>query len=284
VTWPALQAARAHNAAARVPFVVDGMGVGSVARAHLPALAAWPPWLRVTDAAVTWLSAADERDDQLAQINTALRDQGLLQGWRDECFAIVHPHSGALLMQTERAAARFWGTLTQGAHATGFVRDAQGHVQRLWIAQRATNKATDPGLFDNLIGGGVPLGQTPAQTLVREGWEEAGLMPTQMQAVQVGRVLRTCRDVPEGLQWEDLHSFDLELPAGLAPQNQDGEVQGFQAFSVADALALAAGPRMTVDAALVTLDFALRHGLIDSTAAPALQSQLDTLTLSTLAS
>ncbi len=282
--WSALQAARAHDASARVPFVVDGVEVGSVARAHLPALAAWPPWLRVTEAGVNWLTAANERDDQLAQINTALRDQGLLRGWRDECFAIVHPHTGVLLMRTERASARFWGTLTQGAHATGFVRDAQGRVQQLWIAQRAANKSTDPGLFDNLIGGGVPLGQSPVQTLVREGWEEAGLKATQLQAAQGGRVLRTCRDVPEGLQWEDLHSFDLELPAGLTPQNQDGEVQGFQAFSVADALALAAGPRMTVDAALVTLDFALRHGLIDRTAAPALQSQLDTLTLRTPAS
>jgi hypothetical protein len=36
---------------------------------------------------------------------------------------------------------------------------------------------------------------------------------------------------------------------------------------VAEALALAAGRAMTVDAALVTLDFALRHGLM--TAPPA---------------
>jgi hypothetical protein len=32
---------------------------------------------------------------------------------------------------------------------------------------------------------------------------------------------------------------------------------------VPDALALAAGTAMTVDAALVTIDFALRHGLLD---------------------
>jgi 8-oxo-dGTP pyrophosphatase MutT (NUDIX family) len=279
VTWPALRAARSHDAAARLPFVVDGVVVGSVASHHVHALATWPQWLQVTDTALTWLAPAATRDDTLAHINVALRDQGLLRGWRNECFAIVNPHTGTPLMRTERAAARFWGTLTQGAHATGYVRDAQSHVQWLWIAQRAFNKSTDPGLFDNLIGGGVPLGQSPLQTLVREGWEEAGLTATQMHGVQRGRVLRTCRDVPEGLQWEDLHSFDVELPHGLHPHNQDGEVQSFQCLNVASALALAAGPSMTVDAALVTLDFALRHNLIDATSAPTLQSQLDTLTV-----
>jgi 8-oxo-dGTP pyrophosphatase MutT (NUDIX family) len=279
VTWPALSAARSHDAAARLPWVLDGVVVGSVARAHLPALAAWPQWLRGTDTVVTWCAPSATRDEHLAHINAALRDQGLVGGWRDESFAIVNPHTGMPLMRTERAAARFWGTLTQGAHATGYVRDAQGQVQRLWIAQRALNKSTDPGLFDNLIGGGVPWGQQPLQTLVREGWEEAGLSAAQMQGAQRGRVLRTCRDVPEGLQWEDLHSFDLELPADVLPHNQDGEVQGFQSLNVRDALALAAGPTMTVDAALVTLDFALRHALIDAASAPALQSQLDTLSV-----
>jgi 8-oxo-dGTP pyrophosphatase MutT (NUDIX family) len=283
MTWPALQAARAHDATARVPFCVDGLVVGSVARAHVAALADWPQCLRVDKAAVTWLTPEATRDDQLAKINAALREQGLVRGWRDECFAIVNPHTGAPLMSTERAAARFWGTLTQGAHATGYVRDGAGQVSRLWIAQRAVNKSSDPGLFDNLIGGGVPMGQSPHHTVVREGWEEAGLTPTQMLGVHAGRVLRTCREVPEGLQWEDLHSFDLQLPDGLRPQNQDGEVQGFHSLSVADALALAAGPEMTVDAALVTLDFALRHRLMDATAAAALQSQLDMLTVSGLA-
>ena len=75
----------------------------------------------------------------------------------------------------ERAAARFWGTLTFGAHANGYVADAQGRPTHLWIARRSTHKATDPGKLDNLVGGGVPHGQTPFETLVREGFEEAGL-------------------------------------------------------------------------------------------------------------
>ena len=158
---------------------------------------------------------------------------------------------------------RFWGTLTFGAHATGYVAGADGRPEKLWIARRAADKATDPGKFDNLIGGGVPAGQAPLQALVREGWEEAGLLPAHLLDVRAGSTLRLCRDIPEGLQHEWLHSFDLALPrAGLRPQNQDGEVAGFELLPVAQALRLAASNAMTVDAALVTLDFALRHRLL----------------------
>ncbi|MDE2564931.1 MAG: DUF4743 domain-containing protein, partial [Burkholderiales bacterium] len=251
---------------------------GSVAAAHLAVLAAWPRHLRVEAGRVVLIAPAEGRDAALAEINAELRAQGLVRGWREETVAVVDPDAapGAAvpLARMERAAARFWGTLTLGAHANGWVADARGRPQRLWIAQRAATKATDPGLHDNLVGGGVPAGQTPWQALQREGWEEAGLGPAWMQAARPGRVIRLERAVPEGWQCEDLHAYDLALPAGLQPANQDGEVQSFACLPVAEALALAAGPGMTVDAALVTLDFALRHALLPPAQAEALTPAL----------
>jgi 8-oxo-dGTP pyrophosphatase MutT (NUDIX family) len=143
----------------------------------------------------------------------------------------------------------------------------------LWIAQRAFDKATDPGKFDNLIGGGVPIGQTPLQALQREGWEEAGLLPAQLRDVCAGSVLRLRRDIPEGLQHEWLYSFDLVMPEGLRPHNQDGEVAGFELMPLAEALRVAASGDMTVDASLVTLDFALRHQLLPADEWPALHAR-----------
>ena len=246
------------------------MEVGSVARVDLPALRAWPQWLSVQDGAVS-LTAAD-RDGALATINAALRQQGRVRAWRDEFYAITDPASGRRLARTERASSRFWGTLTQGAHANGYVAGASGRPTHLWIARRSATKATDPGLLDNLVGGGVPDGQTPLQTLVREGWEEAGLDPARMAAARAGRVIRLHREIPEGLQFEDLHSFDLPLPPEFVPRNQDGEVAAFECMTVAQALAHAASDQMTVDAALVTLEFALRHGLLAPAQAAALQA------------
>jgi len=264
--WPALAAAGACREP-RVPLRWGARTLGSVARAHLPVLRGWPRRLRQHGGAIELAAAAHELDATLAEINQALRGQGLIRAWRDEPFALLDPASGAALAAIERAACRFWGTLTLGAHATGYVRDARGAVAGLWIAQRSPHEATDPGLFDNLIGGGVGAGQSPLQALVREGFEEAGLAPAEIGTPVCASVLRLRRDIPEGLQHEWLHSFDIELPAGRVPHNQDGEVAGFRLLPVHEAAALAAGTTMTVDAALVTIDFLLRHGLIEDAAA-----------------
>ena len=259
--WSAISAATRREVP-RVPFLVDTEPVGSVAQAHLPALRAFAAWLQLSPAGVTLSVPADERDAALAEINAALRAQGLIHAWRDETYPLLDPSTLRLLATFERAASRFWGTLTFGAHCTGWVADGDGRPAQLWVAQRAFDKATDPGAFDNLVGGGVPHGQSPAETLVREGWEEAGLTPAAMQRATPGRVIRLQRDIPEGLQFEWIHAFELRLQPHERPVNQDGEVHAFTLRTAADALALAAGPSMTADAALVTLEFALRHHLL----------------------
>jgi len=257
--WPALAAATRREVP-RVPFTIDGLAVGSVAATHIDALGRWPHWLSADNAGVT-LRAAD-RDGALAAINAALHEQGLIVAWRDETYAIVERFGTPPLALIERAAARFWGTLTFGAHANGYVADAQGQPTHLWIARRATSKATDPGKLDNLVGGGVPFGQTPQQTLVREGLEEAGLDAAAMQRATPGNVVELACDIAEGFMHEQIHSFDLCLPRGMTPVNQDGEVAELRLLPVAQALALASGDDMTTDASLVTLDFALRHRLL----------------------
>jgi 8-oxo-dGTP pyrophosphatase MutT (NUDIX family) len=265
------ETARAADPAARVPLVCRGRRIGSVAREHLAHLAAHPlaqGWLRATTAAVAWLGAPAELEPRLAALHAALRDEGRLLAWRGEGFDVFAPpaddgRTGPALLRIERAAARLWGTLTLGAHATGHVADASGRPTALWIARRAADKATDPGRLDNLVGGGVPAGQSPHEALLREAWEEAGLPRAVALAARPAGVLALRRDVREGLQREWLHAFDLPLHADTVPRNTDGEVAGFERVTPEEALAIAATPgAMTVDAAVVTLDFLWRHGLV----------------------
>ncbi|MDH4392885.1 MAG: DUF4743 domain-containing protein [Aquabacterium sp.] len=269
--WPAIAGARQADAAARVPFhIADGgrhWQVGSVARSHLGALARWRPALVVDAAGVTMHCPASARVRFFAEINHRLHADGLIVAWRDETYGVQALDGGHLLATIERAASRFWGTTTFGAHCNGYVAGADGRPGQLWIARRAFTKPTDPGLLDNLVGGGVPYGQSPAACVVREGWEEAGLRPVQMAGLQPGRRLRVARDIPEGFQLEDVSAYDLALPPGLVPQNQDGEVHSFTLMPVAEALARAAAGEMTVDASLVTLDFALRHQVLGTAVA-----------------
>jgi 8-oxo-dGTP pyrophosphatase MutT (NUDIX family) len=268
--WPSLAQARAHDPSRRVPFLIDTPGgpvrAGSVRTDHLPALARWPRGLQVEHAAVRLAGPAPERNALLEEVNRALHRDGLIVGWRAETYPVVTALGTPPLALIERASSRFWGTLTFGAHCNAWVADAAGRPTHLWIARRSHTKPTDPGLLDNLIGGGVPHGQTPFEALVREGWEEAGLTPDVVARATPGRVVHLCRDIPEGLQHEQLHVFDLQLDAQVQPRNQDGEVAELWLASVDEALAHAAGDAMTVDASLVTLDFALRRGLLQDAA------------------
>jgi 8-oxo-dGTP pyrophosphatase MutT (NUDIX family) len=274
VRFHALAAATACASGTRVPFELDGFVVGSVARVHLPLLAAHDEWLEVRSDRVAWRGGDTDRDAVFDRLHRQLHQQGHIVAWRDETYPVLEPASQRVLARIERAASRFWGTLTFGAHATGFVAGADGRPAWLWIAQRSFSKATDPGLYDNLVGGGVPHGQSPAETLVREAWEEAGLRPGQLSGMRAAGTLRVARDIPEGFQHEWLHAFDIELPPELTPHNQDGEVAGFTRMPVAQALAVAAGTTMTVDAALVTIDFAQRRGLLDDAEAAAVLRKL----------
>jgi len=270
-TWPAIALARACDGPARVPFVLmdeHGPVLGSVAVEHLDALHEWPDAFQRIDGsdgaprALALRLPAPMRDARLAQVHERLRARGLILAWRDEPYPL-RDRSGGEHGTIERAASRFWGTLTLGAHCNGWVADAAGRPSHLWIARRSMSKATDPGRLDNMVGCGVALGQSPRDAVIREGWEEAGLVPAQMAGLVTGGLVDLECDIPEGRQHERLHVFDLELPAGVTPRNIDGEVAEHRLMPIAEALARAAAGELTTDATLATLDFALRHGLVE---------------------
>jgi 8-oxo-dGTP pyrophosphatase MutT (NUDIX family) len=263
--WPCLAAARLRDGPARVPFVLaeaPGVRLGSVALDHLPRLRHFADAFAETPDALALRLPASERDGRLAEIHAALRDEGLIVAWRDEAYPLRDVRGGEH-GTIERAASRFWGTLTWGAHCNGYVADERGRPSHLWIARRADSKPTDPGRLDNLIGGGVPRGQSAREALVREGWEEAGLAPDRFDGLVEGEILEIDCDIPEGRQHEHLHVFDLELPPGLEPRNLDGEVAWHRRMPVDEAIARARAGELTTDAALATLAFAVRHGLLE---------------------
>ncbi len=270
--WPALEAARSSDAQRRVPFAIDVDGAplaaGSVARITCRYCASssatgwsWPTTAcssrqRPSTATRCWPRSTRRCDAA-----------GVITGWRDEIYPIVTRFGATPLALIERAAARFWGTLCFAAHCNGYVSDDDsGRPSHLWIARRSFDKAVDPGLLDNLIGGGIAHRQTPFETLLREGLEEAGLPPALVEQARAGSQVELHRDVPEGLQHDLVFVYDLDMPRDLRPYNHDGEVAEFHCLPITQALALAAGPDMAVDASMVTLDFALRHELLSAAA------------------
>jgi thiamine pyrophosphokinase len=176
---------------------------------------------------------------------------------RGEAFDVRATPDGPVLARLDRGALPGFGVISQGVHVNGFVRQA---------------KPVAPGQMDHVVAGGIPAGLSPAECLVKEAEEEASI-PAEIaaSAVPVGRISYVMAN-EEGLRRDVLHCFDLELPEGVTPVPQDGEVERFALVPAAEMLRIvteggpgANGVKFNVN--LVLADFFLRHGLLGSLSA-----------------
>ena len=103
---------------------------------------------------------------------------------------------------------------------------------RMWVQQRAFDKATDPGQWDTTVGGLVAAGESALAALAREAWEEAGLRIDDLHGVAPLRRISVRRPVPEGYLVEHIDMFEATAPAGITPVNQDGEVECFECLDI----------------------------------------------------
>src|SRR6185437_7257729 len=97
----------------------------------------------------------------------------------------------APLFLIERGAARYFGVRTWAAHVNGIVHREAG--AQMWLARRSRQKAVDPGLLDNLVGGGIAAGFRVDQTVVKEAWEEAGIPAPLARAARPASYIRASR-------------------------------------------------------------------------------------------
>lgn len=184
-------------------------------------------------------------DDTLAELAQWLHEQGLASRWRNELLPVTDAE-GRTHGAIERAAVRPLGITTHAVHLVG--RHPDG---RFWVQQRAHDKATDPSMWDTLVGGLMAAGETVMTTLERETWEEAGLRLPELDGLQPIGQLQIRRPVAEGYMVERAALFQAVLPRRLTPQNQDGEVAGFACVDAEALRADLAAGRYTLEAALI---------------------------------
>ena len=254
--------AHAFDARRHVAFTIGGRQVGWVARARLTQLEPWREYfIRADDtlALAPGLASGAARTAALAEVAAGLAHAGAVTGWRDERYAIVEGWGQPVLAHIERAAARFFGVTTFAAHANGIVK-VDG-TARLWIARRSAAKPIDPGLLDNLVGGGMSAEADPHETLVREAGEEAGIPAALARSAVARGTIGILREVPEGVQQETLFAFDLELPPDFTPRNEDGEVAGVRLMTLTEVSEVIAAREMTLDASLVTAGYLAGAGV-----------------------
>jgi 8-oxo-dGTP pyrophosphatase MutT (NUDIX family) len=216
--------------------------VGSIEPATAERIAA--AGLPIARARGGWRIAAPA-EASLATIAAGLRDAGLAGAWRGELLAVVDEDERAVAA-VERSVVRVLGLTTFAVHLVGFAADG-----RIWVQQRAFDKATDPGRWDTLMGGQVAAGETVETTLARETWEEAGLDVATLLELRRGERISFRRPVAEGYLVEHVDVFTARLPAGIEPSNRDGEVARFDCLDAGALATRLAAQDFTLEATLI---------------------------------
>jgi 8-oxo-dGTP pyrophosphatase MutT (NUDIX family) len=182
-----------------------------------------------------------------------LRSLGLVAGWRDEQLDLRTDPGAVPVATLERAAFRPLGFTNCAVQLNAWAGNDQ-----LWVARRSERKQIDPGMWDNLVGGMIPAGESAHDALLREAQEEAGLDLTR-HSITSGRRVHERRPVPEGWQSEILYVSDVELPAGVELANRDGEVAAIECWPLANVVAAIERDLFTQESALATLDSIARR-------------------------
>lgn len=259
-----------------VPFRFGAPQVGWVSKELAQALTFMPQTFHFDGQGVGLagrLRAPGARSDALAAACRTLAQQGFLR-IRGENFDIRAGIEGPVLGTLDRGAIPAFGVVGHGVHVNGLVRRADGlHV---WVGVRARDKAVAPGQLDNIVGGGIPAGLTPAETLVKEAAEEASIPPELAQQARPAGRVSYILTLPEGLRRDILHVYDLDLPESFTPIPHDDEVERFELWPAARLLeAVRETDNVKFNVNLVLMDLFLREGLVPEDEAQHLRVALD---------
>jgi 8-oxo-dGTP pyrophosphatase MutT (NUDIX family) len=203
-----------------------------------------------------WQLRAADADAALDAIARWLHAQGLGGRWRGELLAVTDA-DGARRGAVERAAVRPLGIATYAVHLVGWTRAGE-----LWVQQRALDKATDPGLWDTLMGGLVAGDESTRETLVRETDEEAGLEVGALEDVAHADRLVIRRPVHDGYMVEHIEVFEAVVPDKVEPRNRDGEVERFERLGPNTVVERLRADAFTLEAALILAAALERRGLL----------------------
>ena len=199
------------------------------------------------------LPGGQKLDAFLAEIALRLKSAGCTPGWRNELLDVWTQQDDPASLPPSRVGAiergvmRPLGLTTRAVHLSGWSEDG-----RLWVARRALTKATDPGMWDTLVGGLVGNLEDPDLALVRESDEEAGLdAPDILGRTPLRTIAYMKRRIPEGYQSEAVLTCECVLPDHVTPQNRDGEVMEIQLLDSETLYKMLKSDAFTLEASIV---------------------------------
>jgi isopentenyldiphosphate isomerase len=250
-----------YDSGRSLPFVVNSEMVGRIRR----------PWCEVLSAFTEFTVTADEvrlkagdnpasRTALLADAAQRLAEQGYFK-LRNEPYRVATSWDTEPVATLDRGAVQFFGIASYGVHVNGVVERPDGH--HMWIARRARDRMTWPGMLDNMIGGGLAAAYTAEETLIKEADEEAGFGPEIAGKAKPVGFLSYAVDTDHGVRRDGIFAYDLVMSEDLIPISKDGEVERFDLMPIEDVTELVAhSDQFKPNCNLVIIDFLIRHGYL----------------------
>jgi len=253
-----------HDPSNFLPWHADGWQAGRIELPFADLLGNFPEVFDVRETEVRLhasLASADARTEAVSDVVRALADEGVVRLIGSELYAVGPSFHAEPWLLLERSMLPHFGCRAHGVHVNGLVRRPDGlHV---WVARRADDRATYPGMLDNIIGGGQGAGLSVRENLVKEGFEEAGFDAEVMSRARPVGTVSYRMDRERGLRDDVLFVYDLELPDDVVPRNTDGEVAAFELWPVERVMQEVDGDsRFKFNCNLVLLDLFVREGLL----------------------
>jgi len=260
-----IKACNNANPARYVPFRINGLSMGALRPDFATALVSLgSDFVRDDNGEFCFAPHVVNLDDRNRVLDTAARalhDKGVIRRLHGERFDIRTTLGHDPLCQLDRSAMPYFGFRSWGVHMNGYVR--KGNDIHMWVAHRAKDKPTYPGMLDNMVAGGQPAGLGFLENMIKECAEEAAIPETLSRNLKPVGTISYLYETNEGLKPDVMVNYDLELPADFVPQCADGEVERFELLPLAEVAEIV---RKSFDfkfnCALVIIDFLIRHGFL----------------------
>ena len=261
-----IQRCHSYPAEDFLPFYIGDTCFGLTHKTHVPHLLESPA---VFDSDGTGLhlnpalNTPELRTTAVNEVMWSLHQTGIIDSWVGEQYNVSESFDSPSVMLIERAAVAFLGTRGYGVHLNGLVRKADGIY--IWIAQRSLSKPFWPGMLDQLVAGGQPVGLSPEKNMIKESQEEADIPEDVASTASFESEIYYRNAGHRGLHNDGLFNYDLWLPEDFVPHNTDGEVESFKLMSIEEMARLTDETNQFKDNCnLVNIDLLLRLGIIDS--------------------
>ena len=222
------------------------------------------------------LTNQESRTQAITPVIQVLYQQGVIESWVGEIYAITNIFGEEPFFYMERAAVAYFGVRSYGVHINGLVKKSDGVY--IWIARRTKDKPFWPGKLDQIVAGGQPAGISLMENVIKESAEEANIpehLAVQSELVSEIHYLgkNTLRKSPKdsvnnklGMNSDTLFNYDLWLPENFIPENKDGEVDEFMLMSLDEMAHLTdTTDQFKNNCNLVNIDLLLRQGVISET-------------------